>query len=125
MLLVRLACVKASSHLDGMAQPHDSPAGLVRFLGTDGVISRALFRERGASGGDSGVDGIGEGALWSSPVKYSSPRRASGGLATSSISAPDIIAIPLRVDEENNRGDCVAGWDSELIGRADMFPSPL
>ncbi len=115
MLLMRLTCAKISRHLDDMTQSHDFFDDLMRFLDIDEIIFRALFRERNASDDDLNMNEIEEKTSWCNLVTYSSLKRISRRLMTSFINASNKIAISLRIDEKNDRDDCVTRRDSKLI----------
>jgi hypothetical protein len=65
------------------------------------------------------VNEIEKKASWCSSVKYSSLRRVSERLTTSVISASNIIAIFLKIDEKSDRNDCVTSENSKLINDDD------
>jgi hypothetical protein len=119
MLLIKLACVKISRYFVDMTQSHDFFDDLICFFNIDEIIFRVLFRERSASNDDSDVNEIEEKASWCNFVKCSSLKRVSERLTTFFINASNIIAILLKVDEKNDRNDCVTSRDSELINDDD------
>jgi hypothetical protein len=114
MFLIRLTCVKISRHLDDITQSHDSSNDLMRFSDIDEIIFWILFRERNASNDDSNVNEIEEKTSWCNSVKYSSFKWIFEKLTTFFINASNKIAILLKVDEKNDRDDCVTNRNSEL-----------
>ncbi len=60
MLLIRLTCVKISSHLVDIAHSHEFADDLTRFFDVIEIVSLDLFRERNASDDDFDVNEIEE-----------------------------------------------------------------
>jgi hypothetical protein len=102
-----------------MTQSHDSFDDSTRFFDIDEIISRVFFREQSASDDDSDVNEIKKRASSCSSVKYFSSRQIFEKLTTFCIIALNKSAISLRVDEKNDRNDCVTSRNSELINDDD------
>jgi hypothetical protein len=65
------------------------------------------------------VNEIEKRTSWCSSVKYISRRRVFERLTTSFINASNKIAIFLRIDEKNDRNDCVTNRNSKLMSDSD------
>jgi hypothetical protein len=83
------------------------------------IISLVLRRERNAFDDDFDVNEIEKRISWCNSVKHSFFRRIFEKLTTFFISASNIIAISLNVDDESDRDDCVTSRDSKLINDDD------
>jgi hypothetical protein len=119
MFLIRLTCAKASRHLVDIAHSHEFFDDLTRFFNVIEIISLILLRERNAFDDDFDVNEIEKRISWCSFVKYFFFKRVSERLTTFFISASNIIAISLKVDDESDRNDCVTNRDSKLINDDD------